>query len=80
MYSASATAPPATAPREALIKHHHRNYYKTVQFTSEKTSQRPDDKLEGQQGKMVNIADSNLGRGITFPLPSAIVVDLVRGS
>jgi hypothetical protein len=53
----------ATAPREALIKHHHMNYYKTVQFTSQKTSQRPDDKLEWQQGEMVNITDSDLGRG-----------------
>jgi hypothetical protein len=34
-----------------------------VQFTSQKASQRPDDKLEWQQGKMVNIADSDLGRG-----------------
>ena len=59
----SETAPPATAPSEALTKHHHRNYYKTVPFTSQKTSQRPDNKLEWQQGKMVNIIDSDLGRG-----------------
>ena len=34
-----------------------------VQLTSHKGSQRPDEKLEWQQGKMVNKTDSNLGGG-----------------
>jgi hypothetical protein len=34
-----------------------------VQLTSHKASQRPDEKLEWQQQKMVNKTDSNLGRG-----------------
>jgi len=34
-----------------------------VQLTSQKASQRPDEKLEWQQGKMVNKTDSDLGRG-----------------
>ena len=34
-----------------------------VQLTSHKALQRPDEKLEWQQGKMVNKTDSELGRG-----------------
>ena len=34
-----------------------------VQFTSQKASQRPDDKLKQQQRKMVNKTDSDLGMG-----------------
>jgi hypothetical protein len=64
----------ATAPREALIKHHHMNYYKTVQFTSQKISQRPDDKLEWQQGKWLTKLTAILVGVITFPLPFVIVV------
>jgi hypothetical protein len=34
-----------------------------VQSTSQKASQRPNDKLEWQQGKMVNKTNSKLSRG-----------------
>ena len=34
-----------------------------IQLTSHKASQRPDEKLEWQQRKMVNKTDSDLGRG-----------------
>jgi hypothetical protein len=34
-----------------------------VQLTSQKASQRPDDKLERQKGKMVNVTDSDISRG-----------------
>jgi hypothetical protein len=51
-----------------------------VQLTSQKTSQRPNDKLKWQKDKMVNIPTAILAGVTTFPLPSMIVVDLAHRS
>jgi hypothetical protein len=51
-----------------------------VQLTSRKTSQRPNDKLEWQKEKIVNIPAAILIGVTTFPFPSVIIVDLARRS
>jgi hypothetical protein len=51
-----------------------------VQLTSQKTSQRPNDKLEWQKEKMVNIPTAILVGVTTFPFPPVTIVDLARRS